>query len=194
MEVFEIKRKVFEVIEKIGERSYKVKRNDKFYFLKDFENDKKGFEQYVESEHILNQTGIAHAKIYAYDKNTYQVASEFIEGDTVLEDLLKGDLGDKYFELVFKANWFCKKDKFLINFEPAYWKLVGEKLYYLGIVLPKYDGNVKFEVDSMRLWFYTKDFAKYALKMGYQVDRNRVPTNEAMVNKKMALTVVKFYI
>ena len=41
MEFFEIKRKIFEVEEKIGERSYRVSRNGKIFFLKDFENDKK---------------------------------------------------------------------------------------------------------------------------------------------------------
>ena len=49
MEIFEIKRKIFEVVEKLGERSYKVSRKGKIYFLKDFENDKKGFEQYVDT-------------------------------------------------------------------------------------------------------------------------------------------------
>ena len=39
MEFFEIKRKIFEVEEKIGERSYRVSRNGKVFFLKDFEND-----------------------------------------------------------------------------------------------------------------------------------------------------------
>ena len=66
MEVFEIKRKIFEVIEKIGERSYKVSRNGKIYFLKDFENDRTGFNDYVETEHELNKTGINHPRICAY--------------------------------------------------------------------------------------------------------------------------------
>ena len=194
MEIFEIKRKIFEVVEKLGERSYLVKRKDKIYFLKDFENDKKGFEQYVETETILNGTGIAHPKIYAYDKNIRVVASEYIEGTTVCEDLIQGDLDEKYFELVFKANWFVKKNKLGINYDPRLWKLNNGKLFYLGAICGKFDENTSFEKVSMRLWFYSKDFARFLVQNGLPVDKNRVPSNEAFVNKKMALVVVKYYI
>ena len=194
MEIFEIKRKIFEVVEKLGERSYKVSRKGKIYFLKDFENDKKGFEQYVDSETKLNGTGIAHPKIYAYDKNIRVVASEYIDGSTVCEDLIKEDLSEQYFELVFRANWFVKKDKFSINYDPRLWKLNNGKLFYLGVICGKFEENSSFEKEMMRLWFYSKDFAKFLIQNGLPVDRNRVPENEAFVNKKMALMVVKYYI
>ena len=194
MEIFEIKRKIFEVVEKLGDRSYKVSRKGKIYFLKDFENDKKGFEQYVDSEAKLNGTGIAHPKIYAYDKNIRVVASEYIDGSTVCEDLIKEDLSEQYFELVFRANWFVKKDKFSINYDPRLWKLNNGKLFYLGVICGKFEENSSFEKEMMRLWFYSKDFAKFLIQNGLPVDRNRVPENEAFVNKKMALMVVKYYI
>lgn len=194
MEIFEIKRKIFEVVEKLGERSYKVSRKGKIYFLKDFENDKKGFEQCVESETKLNGTGIAHPKIYAYDKNIRVVASEFIDGSTVCQDLMKEDLSEQYYELVFKANWFVKKGKFSINYDPRLWKLNNGKLFYLGVICGKFEENSSFEKEMMRLWFYSKDFAKFLVQNGLPVDRNRVPENEVYVNKKMALMVVKYYI
>lgn len=194
MEIFEIKRKIFDVIEKLGERSYKVERKGKIYFLKDFENDKKGFEQYVETESKLNCTGIAHPKIYAYDKNIRVVASEFIDGTTVCEDLMKEDLSEQYFELVFKANWFIKKEKISINYDPRLWKLNNGKLFYLGPICGKFDENSSFEKVSMRLWFYSKDFAKFLVQNGLPVDRNRVPENETGINKKMTLLVIKYYI
>ena len=194
MEFFEIKRKIFEVEEKIGERSYRVSRNGKTFFLKDFENDKKGFEQYVDSEWKLNATGIPHPKIYAYDKNLFLVASEYIEGTTVLEDLIKEDLSEDYFPLIFKANWFSKTSKLSINFDPELWKKVNNKLYYLGPVLGPLDEKTYFEKAPMRLWFYTKDFAKYLLRKGLPIDKNRVPDNEASINKQMALIVVKYYL
>ena len=193
MEVFEIKRKIFEVVEKLGERSYKVNRKGKIYFLKDFENDKKSFEIYVETEKKLNTTGISHPRIYAYDKNTRIVASEFIEGETVLDDLMKEDLSDNYFELVFKANWFVKKDKLSINYDPRLWKLNGEKLFYLGPICGNFDEKTSFEKESMRLWFYTKDLGKFLMQNGLPVNRNRLPDNEAKINKTIALMVVKYY-
>ena len=194
MEFFEIKRKIFEVEEKLGERSYRVIRNGKVFFLKDFENDKKGFEQYVDTEWKLNATGIPHPKIYAYDKNLLLVASEYIEGQTVLEDLMKADLPEEYFPLIFKANWFSKTHKLPLDYDPEYWKMVNGKLYYVGTVSKSFDEKGYFEKASMRLWFYTKDFAKYLLRKGLPVDKNRVPENEAAINKQMALIVVKYYI
>ena len=194
MEYFEVKRKTFEVIEKIGERSYKVNRKGKVYYLKDFEDDKKGFEEFVDTEWKLNSTGIAHPKIYVYDKNIHVVVSDFIEGETILEELMKNDLNEKYYELIFKANWFVKKDKVALSFAPEYWKYNNGKLYYLGVICGQYQESIRFEKEHLRLWFYTKDFAKHLVQLGLPVDKNRIPENEAMVNKKMALTVVKYYI
>lgn len=194
MEVFEIKRKIFEVVDKIGDRSYIVSRKGKTYFLKDFEDDKKGFNEYVEAEAKLNRTGISHPRIYAYDKNIHVVASEYIEGTTVCEDLMKEDLSEEYFELVFKANWFVKKEKISIDYDPSLWKLKNGKLFYLGHICGKFEENSSFEKVSMRLWFYSKDFAKYLVQKGLPVNRNRVPDNEGVINKKMVLMVVKYYL
>lgn len=194
MEYFEIKRKIFEVKEKIGERSYLANRKGKIYFLKDFENDKKGFERYIATESKLNVTGIAHPKIYAYDKNLLLVASEFIEGSNVLDDLMKNDLSERYFELVFKANWFVKKEKLGISYDPILWKLSNDKLFYLGSLNNNFDENTSFEKQSMWLWFYSKEFAKYLIKNSLPVNKGRINDNEAALNKKIALTVVKYYV
>lgn len=194
MEIFEIKRKIFEVEEQLGERSYIVNRKGKRYFLKDFENDKKGFNEYIESETALNKTGIAHPRIYAYDKNICVVASEYIEGSTVCDDLIKEDLPEEYFELVFKANWFVKKEKITVDYDPRLWKLNNGKLYYLGKVCKKFEENSSFEKVSIRLWFYSKEFAKFLVQNSLPVDRSRVPDNDGVTNKKMVLMVVKYYI
>lgn len=193
-EYFEIKRKNFNIVTKLGERSYKVERKGKYFFLKDFENDKKGFETYVDSEWKLNVTGIHHPKIYVYDKNLLLVASEYIEGNTVEQELMNADLPEKYFELLFKANWFVKKEKMPISFEPEKWKLTNGNLYYLGIIEGKFEDKPLLERGPLRLWFYSKDFAKNLVQKGLPVNKERVPDNEAISNKQMALMVAKYYI
>ena len=55
-EIIEIKRKEFEIVEKIGDKSYKVERKGKFYFLKKFDNDKKGFEKVIKNQEILRNS------------------------------------------------------------------------------------------------------------------------------------------
>ena len=42
-EEIEVKRKVFTVVEQIGEHSYKVERKGQFFFLKKFEDNSKKF-------------------------------------------------------------------------------------------------------------------------------------------------------
>ena len=66
-EIIEIKRKEFEVIEKIGDRSYKVERKGKVYFLKKFENDVKGFQAVIKNQEILRNSGYTMPKVYMWD-------------------------------------------------------------------------------------------------------------------------------
>ena len=61
-EIIEIKRKEFEVIEQLGDRSFKVTRKGQFYFLKKFEDDAKGFEKFVDAEHKLRVSGVVNPK------------------------------------------------------------------------------------------------------------------------------------
>ena len=64
----EIKRKIFEVIEPLGERSKKVTRKNRIFFLKDFGQDVDGYERYVNSAHKLSVSGIISPKIYCHRK------------------------------------------------------------------------------------------------------------------------------
>ena len=87
-EIIEIKRKEFEVIEQMGDRSYKAERKGNLYFIKKFDNDAKGFEEFVDAEHKLRVSGVVNPKCLIYDKKARIAAVEFIEGDTCLEALL----------------------------------------------------------------------------------------------------------
>ena len=66
-EIIEIKRKEFEVLEQIGDRSFKVERKGQIFFMKKFENDEEGFEEFVEAEHRLRVSGVTNPKCYIYD-------------------------------------------------------------------------------------------------------------------------------
>lgn len=189
----EIKRKFFEVIETLGERSYKVERKGKIYFLKDFGNDEHGFWQYVDTESSLNTTGIAHPRIYTYDKRTHIVATEFIEGKSVMDLLIEQDLDDGVIESVFKANWFSRHSKVPLDYSPNVWKVYNNKLFFVGTIRGKFDDKQTFEKHGLRLWFYTKDFIMFLNKFGIKGDINRIGADEAAINKKIALAVVQFY-
>ncbi len=192
-EYFEIKRKNFEIIEKISDRSYKVTRKGKIYFLKDFEDDTSGFEKFVTCENRLSITGISYPKIYAYDKKTHVIVTEFIEGQLITDLLILGDLKEEIIDEVFKANWYMRNAKIAINFNPSLWMYTGSKLVYLGHDFKKFESKDSFEKMYLRYWFYTKDFISYLNSLGIQGDSSRIGPSEAAVNKKMALMVVKYY-
>ena len=86
-EIIEIKRKEFEVLEQVGDRSFKVERKGQLYFLKKFENDAKGFDAFVDAEHKLRVSGIVNPKCYIYDKKLRIAVVDWIEGDNCLEAL-----------------------------------------------------------------------------------------------------------
>ena len=61
-EIIEIKRKEFEILEQMGDRSYKAERKGNLYFIKKFEDDVKGFDQFVDAEHKLRVSGVVNPK------------------------------------------------------------------------------------------------------------------------------------
>ena len=192
--LIEIKRKEFEIIQQLGEHSFLATRKNKFYFIKDFANRENEFWTYVETEGKMNSTGIPHPKIYVYDKHLHIVATEFVSGDKITDLLIKEDLSELIIELIFKANWFSKRNKIALDWEPNNWIFDGNKLFYVGVVNQKYDPKMDFEKRGIRLWFYTRDFVSYLTKNGIRGDLSRIGDSEAQVNKKIALSVVKFYL
>lgn len=192
-EQIEIKRKIFDVVCLLGERSKKVIRKEKTYFLKDFGQDIKGFERYIDSAHKLSVSGIISPKIYIYDKNKHIVVSDFIEGPTVLEVLLKEDLPDDYFSLIFANNWYMKKARLLLDFDPQNFIFNNKKLFYLPQIYELFDDKKTFEKVGIWHWFYCREFVRYLEEHRLPVDQSRNPKDQCAINKKIALTVVKYY-
>ena len=58
VEEIEIKRKVYQVVEQIGERTFKVERKGEYFFLKKFDDDKAGFQDFVVERRFVIRTDI----------------------------------------------------------------------------------------------------------------------------------------
>ena len=193
LEEIEVKRKVFTVIESLGRRTRKVERKGVVYFLKDFGNETKQFLDYVDGYNRLKTTGIRVPKVYMYDKTRNIVIAEYIEGPTVLDELLKSDLDEKCFEHAFNLNWYCKKDKVSIDFDPKNFKICGDKMVYLPMICTKYNEKWNFEKNHIVVWFYSREFVQYCKNNVIEVDPVRANADQGEINKKIALMVVKFY-
>ena len=117
-EIIEIKRKEFEVLEQIGERSFKVSRKGQLYFLKKYEDDPAGFDKFVDAEHRLRVSGVNNPKCYLYDKKLRIAVLEYIEGETCFDTLLKGELSEEIIEGLFKTFWYAKNDRMDLDYSP----------------------------------------------------------------------------
>ena len=191
-EEIEVKRKVFTVVEQIGEHSYKVERKGQFFFLRKFGEDIKGFDSFCGAEHRLRVSGVVNPKCYLYDKKTRIAVIEYIDGKTCFDVLLDGELPEAAIELLFKTFWYAKNDRLALDYRPENYKFANGKLYYLAFTYQKFVSNETFIQNDIRLWFFTKDFIKYCHDQGIDVDQSHLKSDYE-TNKSIALMTVKYY-
>ena len=192
METITIKRKEFEIISKMGEHSFKVTRHGKVYFLKKYE-DKKSFEDFLDRQHILKNSAVEIPHPYLFDKSQFISVVDFIEGETMLDYLVKKSIDEEViYELLFRTEFFARHDKMILDFKPENFKFNGKKLIYLPFTYKKFDPKYSFVTTDLRLWFMTKELANYIEGKGIEFDHTRIG-NEYATNKEMALMAVKYY-
>ena len=191
-EIIEIKRKEYEVIEQLGEHSFKVKRKDQVFFMKKFEDDPVAFEKFVDAEHRLRVSGVTNPKCYLYDKKLRIAIIEYVEGENCLQALLKEDLPESVIELLFKSFWYARNDRLALDYAPQNFVFSNNKLYYLPFKCDKFTTNEQFVQKDIMLWFFTKDFIKYCHSLGIDVDQSRLKSDYE-TNKNIALMTVNYY-
>ena len=191
-EIIEIKRKEFEVLEKMGEHSFKVQRKNKIFFLKKYDN-KDAFNAFVDQYRRLKITAMDIPKCYLFDKNLLISVVDFIEGDNIFDLLLKEDIkNEEIFRFLFQDEWYMRREKLRIDFHPENFKFDGKKLYYLPYKYGKFEPDYDFNMKDLRLWFPTKQLSAYVKSKGYEFDDSRIG-NEYATNKQIALMAVKYY-
>ena len=192
VEEIEIKRKVYTVVEQIGERTFKVERKGEYFFLKKFGDDKAGFDDFVDCEHRLRVSGVTNPKCYLYDKNLRWAVIEYVEGDNCLDLLKEGSLSEQILELMFKTFWYARNDGMELDMKPDNFVYTNGKLYYLPFKYKRFVSKDNFVQKDLRLWFFTKEFVKYCHDKGIDVDQSLVKSDYE-TNKNMLLMVAKYY-
>lgn len=191
MDTIEVKRKSFEIIAPIGERSFKVSRKGKTFFLKTFAN-KEDFDTFMSYVKKFDNLAIVTPKIFRIDKKAYRVVMQYIEGTRILDMLIKGDLEEKFYEMIFEIDWLARNDKLQLDFRPNQFVYDGKQMYYLPFRCRAYDNKESFANYYIKLWFYTEDLVKYLKEMDLPYDEKRIG-NVYQKNKDMALMAVKYY-
>ncbi len=118
----------------------------------------------------------------------------FIEGPTMLDELLKGEItNEEIYRFLFQDEWYMKREKLKIDFRPENFKFTGKKLVYLPFEVTNRDPNYNFSMTDLRLWFHTKEFAEYVRGKGFTFEDSKIG-NEYATNKQIALYTVKYYL
>lgn len=187
-----IKKKSVNILETLGEKSYKVEFKNKVYLLKKFE-DKVSYQDYINRLKYLRNSGILVPKIVLKDKKQYLVLVEFFEGKSPLISLKDGPLDEVFYKNIFHIAFTSKFEGLNLDFKPDNFLLVKDKLVYLSTSFKKYKEEENFVNTDMRLWFYTKEFSEYLKSKGLEADNSRIKP-EYEINKEIVLTTIKYYL
>lgn len=192
MENIKIKNKDFKVISQMGDNSYHASFKNKEYFVRVFEN-KSLFEEYLDKTMFVINNGVKHPRIKYKDKKAFIIAEEFVEGDVVLDLLIKDDLKDEVYSQLFKNNFLARMGKISLDYDPINF-LMGKDgaLYYLSNSFKAYSDEESLTKKEIRLWFYTPEFVEYLKSKNLPIDQSRVKTS-FVLNKEIVLKTVKYY-
>ena len=191
MENLVIKRKQFQVVEQLGEHSYLATYKNKKYFVKKF-NDKDTFVRFMIQSKKINGSGVTSPKIKLYDKKDLYFVAEYLDGKTVMDMLVEGNLKEDIYNQLFQQFWYAKADRVGLDYRTDNWKYINGKLYYLPFVYGEYAGKDIFLKEQIHQWFYSNEFANYMKEKGLEPDPSRLP-NEYELNRSVTLMSVKYY-
>ncbi len=194
MQTIVIKRKKFEVIEQLGENSFKVKKGKKFYFVKRFGENEEAFFNFKKVCSDIYNLGVPCPEVCIADKKTFDIALTYIDGVNAFEYLTKNHITDKQLENLYRANWIAKLNKGAIDFDPDKWMFAGDKVYYIAYTLGTYSEKDKDKLinGDIKKWYFTKEFRAFAAEKGVEIDKSLIKT-EFEANREIMLAACKYY-
>ncbi len=185
-----VKRKKYETLKDLEPSVILVQRKNKLYKL--IKYDDGSFKDFLNYYPRLAHSGINIPKVVSIDKKYKFVLIKYLEGESILNCLIKGDLSENIYQQIFNASWYGKMAQLKPNFSPDKWFLVGDKLYYFSFDVKPYNKDSDFVKKDIYLWFYNKDFVKYLKELGLPVDESRLKSEYDTTLELLKMTT-KFY-
>lgn len=185
-----VKRKKYEIVKELDETSSLLARKNKLFKLAKY--DENSFKDFLNYYSRVAHSGINVFKVVAIDKKDRYVLTKYLEGELVLNLLIKGDLSEDIYQQIFNASWYGKMGQLKFNFSPDKWLLVGSKLYYSIYEAKPYTKEDDFIKGDANLWFYTKNFVEYLKELGLHADESRLKS-EYDTTLEMLKMATKFY-
>lgn len=186
-----VKKKEYEVIEKLGEHTFKVELKGKTYVAKQFDEDH--YHDFIKGYNELKISGISIPKLLKKDKKEYRVLLEYIPYEIkAIDTLIKENPTEQYLKEIFRIAWYTRNGKITIDYRPHNFAMVNDRLYYLSSFVEfGYDKAKSFELEGIRYWFFTKEFVNYISARGISYDKARLK-DEYKTNKEIVLAVCRY--
>ena len=187
-----IKKKEYTPVKELGENTLLVKKDDVLYVVKWLGVKTRAFSDFKYSTKRMTTCNVRTPKVLILDKKTGYALLEYVDGKTAYEELIEHDFEEDIYSQLFNMNWLARRNMMQLDFNPQNFRIANGKLYYMPFTFGLYDRKKDFTENDLRLWFYTKEFRELIAKDGLLFDKSRMlPDYE--INKKLVLTVVKFY-
>ena len=192
METIKIKHRTFEIIERLSLDNFIVERKGKQYFVRQFDPKSQEGKELAYCLKNLSTSGVKIPKLHYLDDRNGVADSEILIGEKMCDYLSHSDMSEELFEQLFRNAYFAKVHSMTLDYDPEWWTLVNNTLYYTRPIFIKFQKEKDLADHYIRLWFNTHELAKYLAKLGISYDKSRIK-DEYSTNKQVVLTVLKHY-
>ena len=184
--------KKYEVKSQLSEDSYICECKNQKFLLRVFEPRSEKGQELEYSLTRIKSSGISAPKLMLFDRKKGYAIVEYIEGESVAKILSEKDLTDDIYKQLFDNAYLAKIVKATLNYEPDHWLLSNGKIFYVHPHIIEYAEEKDLVKHYIKLWFNTKELAKYLADLGLSYDKSRIQ-NEYATNKEILLKTVSFY-
>ena len=192
METIKIKHRLFEIVEALSEDSFKGKYKDKEYLINKFDYNTESGSAFLYAILRIKNAGVKAPKIWLVDKKAGYVVRELLDAKSVMNLISESNLEEAVFEQLFLNAYLARMNRMTLNYEPNNWVMCDKTLYYVGDSFIEYDKSKDLIEKNIRLWFPTKEAAKFLEEHNLNLDKNRIK-DEYNTNKEIVLMTVKYY-
>ncbi len=192
MEVIKIKHREFEILENISENSLILERKNIKFFARRFEPRTQDAKEIAYAIRKIATSGVKCPKLYYLDEKAGYAVFEYLNGSTVMQYLSENDITENMYEQLFKNAYYARLSGMTLNYEPDKWMLVDGTMYYVYPMFILYKKEKDLVDRYIRLWFNTKELAKFMENNGVFYDKTRIK-DEFSTNKEIVLMTCKYY-
>ena len=179
------KRRKYEVIKSLNPHEFSVRRKNKYFHLKTFD-DIKSFNKEISDYKAITKYGIKVPRMLKSSKRELSILFEYVGEETIDKLLDQGDIDEKVFDKLFTIYRFARFSHIELTYLPENDALYNGELFYLLYEFSKENKERNLENYGIRFWFTGVEGISHLKELGYEVNNARL-LSKAELNKKIVL-------